>query len=652
MPCYQLIHRLFLIITSFLVLSNAQAEECNHPDFDALMAIYTALNGPNWENQTGWADGAAGINCDPCDGTWFNLACNDENRVNRLYLSAYNNIWGNLPAEIGALIQLDTLVIAGTGCALFGELPIQLWDLTSLRRLFISNCSELNVELPPEIGNLTELRYLKIYGGQNNGSLPPEIGNLTNLIQLRLYGNEFSGNLPSEIGNLQNLEELRLENNQLTGELPAEIGNMQSLIEINLSTNNFEGELPKEIGNLQNLVDVDLRNNSLEGEVPGEIGNMQNLLYLNLRSNNFTGISTDIVNAQSLIIFDIGYNMLEGCIDLTLCDSINNLKLANNPLIANQGIDFCDLYFEQNLSQIGAPCDDGDITITNDFINADCTCGNAIFEPDDSYVSVLNNSAIWNYFQIDTSNIQNQPSSLQIIGDTIIDNKNCFLIDYDCTCCVGTNILYYNGQGKMYGWDEDSLVFRLLFNSKLEADDQFYSQWLDGYEISYEIDSVRWLFTENDTLRIQYISEDYNDLYIGESVTEIIGSNRFFFPLIADCFPATGPLTCYEDDLNGLIQFQSDNFCNLIEPVSSEFTSESLLNIFPNPASDIIYITLDGSSNLSHQISIMDVSGNMILNQEYNNQNKINIESLIPGLYYLQINNNEELIVKKFIKSL
>ena len=59
--------------------------------------------------------------------------------------------------------------------------------------------------------------------------LPPEIGNLTNLYRLELKGNQLA-ELPAEIGNLVNLAFLNLDDNQLT-ELPAEIWNLTNLVD-------------------------------------------------------------------------------------------------------------------------------------------------------------------------------------------------------------------------------------------------------------------------------------------------------------------------------------------------------------------------------------------------------------------------------------
>ena len=80
--------------------------------------------------------------------------------------------------------------------------------------------------VPAEIGRLSALRHLNLYGNQLT-SLPAEIGQLTSLKVLHLYENQLTS-VPAGIGQLAALEELSLTDNQLTS-VPAEIGQLTSL---------------------------------------------------------------------------------------------------------------------------------------------------------------------------------------------------------------------------------------------------------------------------------------------------------------------------------------------------------------------------------------------------------------------------------------
>ena len=82
---------------------------------------------------------------------------------------------------------------------------------------------------PLELGNQSwengRLTSLICYNYGLSGEIPPEIGNLTNLTDLKVYNNQLTGEIPPEIGNLTNLTGLTLGYNQLTGEIPEEICN-------------------------------------------------------------------------------------------------------------------------------------------------------------------------------------------------------------------------------------------------------------------------------------------------------------------------------------------------------------------------------------------------------------------------------------------
>ncbi len=139
--------------------------------------------------------------------------------------------------------------------------------------------------IPPELGNLTFLETLYLFGNQLREEIPPELANLENLKYLGLSGNDLQGEIPPELGNLENLEFLNLENNELQGEIPPELGNLLNLKTLSLSGNRLEGEIPPELENLQNLEVLGLSRNRLEGVVPDFLADFPNLEDLFLKGN-------------------------------------------------------------------------------------------------------------------------------------------------------------------------------------------------------------------------------------------------------------------------------------------------------------------------------------------------------------------------------
>jgi len=145
------------------------------------------------------------------------------------------------------------------------------------------------VELWGECYSIENTDSLDLNNSGLTGEIPPEIGNLTNLTYFKLNENELTGEIPSEIGNLTNLTSLTLSSNQLTGEIPSTIWNLTNLSTLSLSINQLTGEIPSEIGNLTNLEKLYLYENQLTGSIPSEIGNLTNLERLFLDTNQLTG---------------------------------------------------------------------------------------------------------------------------------------------------------------------------------------------------------------------------------------------------------------------------------------------------------------------------------------------------------------------------
>ena len=124
---------------------------------------------------------------------------------------------------------------------------------------------------PPRVRELW-LRY-----GAVTGAIPPDIGKLTMLEELRLYGNSLLiGPIPPELGNLTMLRGLHLYNNNLSGPIPPELGNLTMLTHLNLSNNDLNGPVPPDLGNLTMLekFDISLNPLSVSGCIPVSLSHL------------------------------------------------------------------------------------------------------------------------------------------------------------------------------------------------------------------------------------------------------------------------------------------------------------------------------------------------------------------------------------------
>ncbi|KAK8571687.1 hypothetical protein V6N12_027762 [Hibiscus sabdariffa] len=77
------------------------------------------------------------------------------------------------------------------------------------------------------------------------GQIPPELGNLTEIHSLNLSHNNLIGVIPSSFSKLKQLESLDLSYNNLTGEIPNQLIEMNSLEDFSVAHNNLSGSIPE-----------------------------------------------------------------------------------------------------------------------------------------------------------------------------------------------------------------------------------------------------------------------------------------------------------------------------------------------------------------------------------------------------------------------
>jgi len=238
---------------------------CAYRDSLALVALYHATNGANWNRNS---ESVAWDLSQPMS-TWTGVLTSAEGCVEELHLFDRDLI-GTLPPEIGTLFNLEVLNLHGN--QLTGTIPEEMWDLYS---------------------------SLSLSNNQLTGTIPNKIDRLLNLIQLELSNNQLEGELPDGIGNLKELIILDLSHNQLSGPIPEWVSGLEDIQTLNLSNNNFTGNIPYTIGNLASNIDlltVDFGNNQLEGCFPPSLLELCLLpVYVNFYDNEELPLNGDHV---------------------------------------------------------------------------------------------------------------------------------------------------------------------------------------------------------------------------------------------------------------------------------------------------------------------------------------------------------------------
>ncbi|RDX63255.1 LRR receptor-like serine/threonine-protein kinase ERL1, partial [Mucuna pruriens] len=113
-----------------------------------------------------------------------------------------NNFKGNIPIELGHIINLDTLDLSRNNFS--GHVPESVGYLEHLLTLNVSHNS-LQGPLPAEFGNLRSIQIIDMSFNYLSSSIPPEIGQLQNLVSLILNNNDLCGKIPDQLTNCLSL---------------------------------------------------------------------------------------------------------------------------------------------------------------------------------------------------------------------------------------------------------------------------------------------------------------------------------------------------------------------------------------------------------------------------------------------------------------
>ncbi|CAM0954945.1 unnamed protein product [Alopecurus aequalis] len=318
------------LLLLLLVASTVPAGLCqtNAQDAAAIQALMS-----QWTNYPStWTSSG-----DPCDGSWDGILCSN-GRITSLRLSSVN-LGGTLSDSIRQLTQLNFLDLSYNS-GLSGPLPASIGNLAQITTLIVAGCS-FSGGIPKELGNLLKMTFLALNSNKFTGTIPPELGLLTNLLWLDLADNQLTGSVPisTATGTTPGLDMLiqtqhfHFNKNQLSGTLTGLFKSNMSLIHILFDSNQFSGPIPTEVGSIISLKVLRLDKNKLAGPVPN-MTNLVNVNELNLANNKLTGSLPDLSSMNVLNVVDLSNNTFTPSVAPNWFTTLTNLT----SVISNGGL--------------------------------------------------------------------------------------------------------------------------------------------------------------------------------------------------------------------------------------------------------------------------------------------------------------------------
>ncbi|XP_009390130.2 probable LRR receptor-like serine/threonine-protein kinase At3g47570 [Musa acuminata AAA Group] len=224
-----------------------------------------------------------------------------------IWLNLFDNqIYGSIPAEIGNLINLNTIGMWSN--LLSGTIPASLGSLVRLETLKLG-ANKLVGEIPVTLGNLTRLSSLSLASNELYGSIPSTLGKCP-LETLDLASNKLNGTVPKDIMFIPTFNKyLNVSHNSLSGFLPLEIGKLINIQTIDVSDNRLSGGVPSTISECEVLENLYMQGNLFQGSIPSSLNQLKGLQVLDLSSNNLSG---QIPNFHNMTYLNLSYNNLDG----------------------------------------------------------------------------------------------------------------------------------------------------------------------------------------------------------------------------------------------------------------------------------------------------------------------------------------------------
>ena len=266
--------------------------------------------------------------------------------------------------------------------------------------------------------------------------------------------------------------------------------------------------------------------------------------------------------------------------------------------------------------------------------------------------------AIWHYTQWTDNPELTSFKTIESISDTTINGIHCRkMIEverYLDTLSFKVHFMYAENDSVFFFAQND---FHLLYDfGAITGDTIVLDYFITGFGTPLQmiIDSTGTIMVDGQERKIQHITcGDGFVVEFGNHVIDGIGNAYFMFPTYD--LTMNGPLRCYQDGttnlfinpFHGSYGWNHQDCEEIITGIEETAKTESL-SIFPNPTKGIISLQ---NIDLASAYKIFNLNGEIVLQGKATESNEISLAKLPKGIYFIELKNDNILIVKKIIKN-
>ncbi len=504
------------------------------------------------------------------------------------------------------------------------------------------------------------MNFLSLSDNKLTGSIPAELANLEALWSLNLEHNSLSGTVPASFGDFINLRILDLSHNQLVGPLPVELQKLQNINRFDID-NNFIGQIE---WNKSSLITQNEQTDN-NRQIPDEMADLLELdtLYLGGNKLQFNDIEaifswsnfndfkdfiyypqdsigeskTEIAYTNDSIIFSIqnyypapsdkyqwykNNSAIHGAINSTL--KISNLQLSDagkyfckvtNPVAKELTLKskLISLSVTDKIKGAGVPV--SEFLALSKLYNLNE--GDKWNERENWLDTISYSVKDWDRIFVENGHV----AALNLSGLNLSGNAAGFIVDFD-------SLNWLNLSNNKFTFSDLETL-----SMKLNSIDEFiYSpQAMIGDKIDtaiYKYDSI--------TLEFHNYTQGSNDSYIWHKNGAILeNTNKPSFIIENAALSDSGFYTLsVSNPLFPELTLESDTITlEVLIPVKTNDISLSNITIYPNPASNKIFI------DLQHQtadLKIFNIAGITVFEGKGFATSWLDLKGYLPGIYFFR----------------